>query len=80
MGVRKINTVLSGVVEMSKKVVAIKRGEIIPDNAKWLKDENRVVREWEKGWDDHPLLAGWTNYEYAMFDIYEIEVLEGSER
>lgn len=57
-----------------KRIIEIKRGEPIPSNAKWLKDIQRVVREWEEQ-TGHELQSNpWETFrEWATFDVFEVE-------
>ena len=53
-----------------KKVRAIRRGNPVPNGSKYLKSEQKVVRQWEE--EVSPMHADQTCYEYDWFDVYEI--------
>ncbi|MEY3182464.1 MAG: hypothetical protein RL463_381 [Bacteroidota bacterium] len=59
-----------------KKIIEIKRGDIVPENAKWLTSKTVIVKEWEEQ-TGHELQrnGGYEVFrEYAQYDVFEVLV------
>jgi hypothetical protein len=54
-----------------KRIIEVKRGDPVPDGAKWLKDVQVVVGS-HKEYEDDGITAGYTDVpDYATFDVFE---------
>jgi hypothetical protein len=58
-----------------KKIIEIKRGDIVPENAKWLTSRTLIVKEWEEQ-TGHELQSNAYEVfrEYAEYDVFEVTI------
>ena len=53
-----------------KRIIEIKRGDQVPDTAKWLKDFQVITNTRTE--DNHPMLPTEEIHTYEWFDVFEI--------
>lgn len=55
-----------------KRIIEVKRGELVPSDAIWLKDIVRQVSV-KQEWDDDGMCASYVEVPvYATFDVFEV--------
>jgi hypothetical protein len=57
-----------------KRIIEVKRGELVPDSAIYIKSEQKIVREWEEMTGHELQNNPWETFrEWAWFDVFEIK-------